>query len=1186
MNYQIQSKRIVADTVTNHVRKLPDRNRSAILQYLFCALLSFFITTVAQAQLISINVQNAPITRVLEQIRKQSGHDFVYDGNVLKNGAAVSLNLRQASLGETLRSLFVNQPFTYEINDKVITILPKKRASAASGAIQNGITANGTVRDSLGKPLSGATVRLKGTQKLAFANADGHFVMKNIEAGAPLLISFIQHQTLEVGAAEDMGTITLNRVNLRMEVVDVNVNTGYQSLSPERTTGSFVKPDKVMFDSRVSTDVISRLEGITSGLVFNAKGTMASGSDETLSIRGRSTIYANAQPLIVVDNFPYEGDFNNLNPNDIEDITVLKDAAAASIWGARAGNGVIVITTKKGARNQPVRLSLTANTTVSAKPDLKYDPNFISSSSMIDLEKDLFERGYYNSKFTNAAKPLISPVVALLYQAKNGLITQQEVDEHLDQLRGIDTRDELSRHFYRNAVNQQYALNVLGGSDKHFYYLSGGYDKNANMERENGFERFTLSFDNTFTPFKNLNINAGINYVQGTTTTDNTLSSVQSAMLGSQLPYTSFTDDNGNPSSIAYGFSQLYTQNIQDKGFLDWRFYPLEELNNGYNQTSNQQKDIRIWTGIDYNFFKGLKGSVKYQYQKGITNQRNLAEQESYFTRNLINRYSTLDASGNVNGYNIPLGAILTRENGYSTANNIRGQLDYVNSWQDHAINAIVGIEAREITTESENFRYYGYDDATATFGNVNTTSNFPINPSGTGTVGAGLGAGGTLDRFRSFYANVAYTYKDRYTLTGSARIDQSNLFGVRTNQKSVPLWSAGLRWDINKESFYHVDWLPKLSLRSTYGYNGNMDKSVTAVTTFQLLSVPANSITGLRYAIISNIGNPDLRWERIGLLNLGVDFSLKNNVVSGTIEYFHKTGKDLIGDQLMPHYSGVTKMRGNYAKMKGSGLDVQLNSRNMQQGIFRWESSLLLSKAIDKITEFSAVNVTPTVSNGRSISPLIGKPVYHIRSYRWAGLDPETGNPQGYDDEGNISQNYAQLTRPTSFDELVYNGSARPTLYGGLRNTFAYGALDLSFNISFKLGHYFRRNTIIYNTLFTGYKSHEDYDERWQHPGDELATNVPSLVYPTNTNRDNFYSASEIMVEKGDHIRLQDVALSYRINSPSLKALGVSSLQVGVYANNIGLLWKATKTDLDPDFPVGGIRTPRTIAFSVKAGF
>lgn len=1036
-----------------------------------------------------------------------------------------------------------------------------------------------------GSPLPGATIVIAGTGLGTNTDENGRFKLSGSGSELHLSITFLGYLPLDTNVRLPLTKPLILFLRTDASLLEqVVVSTGYQQLSPERTTGSFTQPDSVMFQARVSTDVISRLEGITNGLLFNSPGIL--GSEELLAIRGRSTIYANSQPLIVVDNFPYEGDINNINPNDVESITVLKDAAAASIWGARSGNGVIVITTKRGRKNAPAKVSFNVNTTISDKPDLFYDPHFINSSDFIDLEMDLYEEGFYEGDIGNSRRSVISPVVALLHQVTQGALTEAEASAEISEFRSRDVRDALSEYFYRPAVNQQYILSVSGGSNTNSYYMSAGYDRNQSMIRGNDFSRLTLNFSNAFNPFKNLTLTAGINYVQNTNTIDNSLASTTSSFNGVILPYTSIADDDGNPLPVITGYSPLYTRSVQERGFLDWRFYPLDELNNGYDVTKGEANDIRLTGGVDYLLYKGLTVSIKYQYQRTNNLSKNLSMQESYFTRNLINRFSALDAEGNVAAYNIPLGDILTRGSSVTTANNIRGQFDYADSWGHHRISGIGGVEAREIIGESESSWFYGYDDATATYGSVNTTTLFQLNPSSFGSISNGLGAGGTTDRFRSFYANAAYTYKERYTVSASGRIDQSNLFGVRANQRSVPLWSTGGKWDISSEPFYRLDWLPKLNLRVTYGYNGNMDKSVTAVTTFRLRGVPSRGITTQQYATISNLGNPNLRWEKMGMLNLGIDFVAIDGILSGSIEYFRKNGTDLMGDELMPRLSGIEVLRGNYAEMKGKGIDVRLRSRNIFRNHFSWETSLLFSWAVDKVTDYSVEPLPQQLlSTGTSIRPHIGKPVYSITTLKWAGLDPETGAPRGYDEEGNISTDYSQLRRPESESALIYHGPARPTIFGGLRNTLKYGNLSLSFNISYKLGHYFIRDGINYGNLFSSYKMHKDYLQRWQEPGDELSTEIPSLVYPQDRNRDSFYYLSEVLVEKGDHIRLRDISLSYNLKS-SWFGKQINRLQLFAYMNNVGLLWKATDKDLDPDYPTGGIVPPRTIAFGLKAQF
>lgn len=510
------------------------------------------------AQKISVKAENASFRSVMRQIQQKSDYSFLVKENYLKQSRPITLNATEADVEDILPKIFEGQPFGYEIKGKVISVVDKTDKSQIDQPAQQDKIVQGTVTDSLGKPLGNVNIRVKGTSRGFVTDEEGRFSIRNLNSDAVLVFSLIGYRPMEVALSENASlpngitlsenagqiqlSIAMRYVISQMKAAEITVNTGYQSLSPERTTGSFTQPDKTMYNARVATDVISKLEGITSGLVFNASATAPS-DDERLAIRGRSTIYANQSPLIVVDNFPYDGDINNINPNDIENITVLKDAAAASIWGARSGNGVIVITTKQGSLNQKTKISLNANTTIAAKPDLFYDPNYIPSSDFIDLEKQLYQEGFYQSKIDDPSQPVISPLVALLHRAAQGEITDEEANQTINNLRGVDARYALGDYFYRRAVNQQYSLNFSGGDNNHSYYISGGYDKNLQQQRGNSFDRITLNVNDNFSPLKGLNISLGLNYIQSKTNTDNTLSAVNTSFDGKLLPYNRDADD-------------------------------------------------------------------------------------------------------------------------------------------------------------------------------------------------------------------------------------------------------------------------------------------------------------------------------------------------------------------------------------------------------------------------------------------------------------------------------------------------------------------------------------------------------------------------------------------------------------------------------------------------------------------
>jgi TonB-linked SusC/RagA family outer membrane protein len=1039
-----------------------------------------------------------------------------------------------------------------------------------------------------GNPLHGATVKVKSTGASTSTNENGEFVLNTTDIDGILTISFIGYKTAEISFSRtNKGPFKINLTEGNSTLKEVSVSTGYQTLPKDRATGSFSQPIKEMYNDRVSIDVLSRLSGITSGLVFNANtSTAQTGLD--INIRGRSTIFANDQPLIVVDNFPYSGDINNINPNDIESITILKDAASASIWGARAGNGVIVITTKKGKMNQPLKVGFNASLTVFNKPDLNYNPNQLNTASYIGLEKYLFNQGYYDASLSDAINyPVISPAVQLLADNRAGTLSDNALATQLNALGKININDQLSKYFYRRAINQQYALNLSGGSNKATYYFSAGYDKDLSGLKDNGTQRITINTQNTFYPVKDLEISVGLNAIQ----TNSRIDPTRTRASGFLFPYTQIADGKGNPLPIVYGYNQSYVQNAPAMGFMDWSYSPLRELGQPNDQSKNN--DIRFTTGLKYTFIKGLTGEIKYQYQNSNLQNHDLESQQTYYTRNLINEYAVL-TNGPVTGYNVPIGGILNWGNNNLVSNNVRAQLNYGLDWKNNSIAALAGYELSQTSSDHNSSILYGYNDNNATFTNIDAVTSFATNPSGNpSTINSGLSTGSTLDRFRSAFANAAYTYKARYTFSGSARIDGSNYFGVATNQKSLPLWSAGAKWTIDKEDFYKLAWLPTLSFRATYGYNGNLDRSITGVTTFGYRN---NALyTNLPFAEISNIGNPDLQWEKTAITNLAIDFGSKNNIVTGSLEYYFKKETDLLGYKNFPANTGVTTLEGNYSDMSGHGFDLSITTQNLNGGL-KWSTTLFLSHATDKVTRYDITPYMPTLvaadGNQTLASPVLGKPVFGLYSYKWGGLNPANGNPVGYLN-GLKSENYGNIVNNTPVSDLAYSGPARPAYFGGIHNRFSYKGFSLAIQINYKFGYYFRKPSInYYNITSAGtafLRVNRDFDKRWIKPGDENITNVPSLTYPFDPARDQFYQFSSVNVEKGDHVRLQDISLSYDFTRSRYPGLPFSHLQLFIYSNNIGILWRANHSGIDPDAVPNDYTTmpnPRSFSFGLKGAF
>jgi len=1140
----------------------------------------------ASAQSISINVQQAPLKEVLNQIKKQSGYQFLYDKAQIESSKSVTINVKGADLKQVLDLCFEQQPLTYEIVNKTIVIKVKPRSLGDRiTSFLKSLKVTGTITNEAGQPMAGVTVKIKSTSTSVITNAGGSFSLDITGEKAVLQFTYVGYQSQEITVNETSNlSIVLKEATSQLDEMTI-VSTGYQTIPLERATGSFALVNKAQLEARVSTNLIDKLNGIANGLAFNKDPD----GKQQLRIRGQSTLFSNAEPLIVLDGFPYDGSISNINPNDIESVNLLKDAAAASIWGVRAGNGVVVITTKRGKKNQPLQINFNSNITLSGKDDLYANPKFMSSADFIEVEKSLFSQGFY-TEIGDARKSPLSPVVELLTQQKAGTISANDANAQIEALKGYDVRKDMQQYLYRSASAQQYALNLSGGTDKMNYFVSSGYDKQIQSRINTDNDRFTINSNTEFRPIKNLKLTAGLVYTKSGNTVDNITEQIATGGLNGKgiYPYARFIDNNGDPASIVKDYRSGFVSSAQSLGFLDWSFVPINDIGLYTNKTT--ANDIRLTGGVNYTFLKGLSADVSYVYENASALSQRLGDVNSYYTRDMINKYSTVSGAGAVTKRNIPLGSILESGNGSLKSQSVRGQLNFDRTWQKHQVVAIAGVEIRQVTNDNYNNILYGYDTNTATPQPVDYTTSFPLNPTGVGTTRIPLSTGPSvtslLDRFRSYYSNASYTYDRRYTVSASGRIDQSNFFGVNANQRSVPLWSVGAKWDVSNEAFFTNRILERLALRATYGFNGNLDRNITAYTTAAYGSSGA-LYSKLPYASIRNAPNSDLRWEKTAMLNLGIDFGIRNGIVSGSIEYFRKKGTDLSGDAIFPPSSGVTSLRGNFADMKSSGTDIQLNVKILDRA-FKWDTGFQFSYASEEVTQYNFQNNAANYiqyGSGRSgfVFPVLGRPVYGVYSYKWAGLDA-TGQPQGYLN-GELSKNYATLISPKSLDDVVYNGPGRPQINGAVSNTLSWNNFSLFFNISYKYNYYFRRTSIGYSGLFTNWAMHKDFSSRWQQPGDELITNVPAMPTLAGSvdGRESFYAFSSALIERGDHIRLQDISLSYDLNQNVVKTLPFKSLKLYVYGNNVGILWRANKQGLDPDY-VDLIPPNRSISFGIKA--
>lgn len=1160
---------------------------TAIL-FIFCLQVSARVSS----QTITYEGRDVKLAQVLQVIKKQTGYTIFGNEELLRSAQPVTIDAQNMPLQSFLSKLFAGQSIQYNIRKRTIILSKAAAPPVTSSQSQEGppqiqlIELKGRVTDSIGVPLAGASVKITGTNIGTTANENGEFSI-NVKETDVLFISFVGYEPQSIRVTADVldrQTVTVRLLaNVReLDAVGVTVSTGYQKIPKERATGSFVYLDNKALNRRVGTSVIELLDGNANGIQFDKRTP-----NQRFNIRGYNS-FTFTQPLVVVDNFPYYGDVNDLDPNDIESVTILKDAAAASIWGAKAGNGVIVITRKiakkKSAIGEPLRVDFNSNVTIQEPVDLYYKKN-MTVPELMGVERWLFDKGHYNTRLTNPNKKtiILSPQVLLLDKLRNNQITQEAADAQIAAWEQQDIRQDYEKYFYRNAVTQQYSLNLSGGGNKHSFMVSGGLVRGLSemVNAEN--QRMNLRSLLSFHPLKNLEVSAEMSLLSTNSTSGSFYSNpiTVGGGMGSIWPYAQLVDDGGKALAVPMTYNPDYIDTLGGGRFLDWRLRPYDELFNSTRDVRALHNNILVKIG--YKPVKNLELSIIYKHERQNGTTEFLKREEAYSTRNMINRFTQLN--GDKITYVVPRGSILEYQHDRMRGNNFRGQLSYNLSWGGlHRIDFIGGGETSDNQSNSVSSNYYGYDPDLKIAGVVDVVNFYPISDgvSSTGKISSGQSFSELRNRSVSFFSNLSYAYKSRYIVTASARRDAANIFGVSTNNKWKPLWSGGLSWILSEERFLQQSAFDNLKLRATYGHSGNSGgmSAKTKIIMYNSVSEYTNTPIGL----VMGPPNPDLRWELVGMFNTGVDFSLWNRRLSGSLEYFSKKSTDLISSAMVDPTNGFAQLDKNIATLTGKGVDIQISADILRRAV-RWSATWSLSYVKDVVHKYygSKYNIDFLAgADGSGMYPMEGYQLYPVFSYPSAGLNPENGNPRGYIG-GKVSEDYINIFRG-SLSDLVYHGSALPRLYGFLRQDISWRGFALSANFTYKFNYYFQREGLNYSMLFANYKGHPDFNKRWQQPGDERNTRVPSMIYPVVSNRESFYQRSEDNVRKGDQIKLRDIRLSY--SRPLKIGSSGKTMQVQLYGTmgNAALLWTANDERLDADYR----NTPpgRNYSLGISANF
>lgn len=1171
------------------------------------------------------------IRQIFKEIKSQTGYDVLWQPKQLDVDKIITINLNRVSLFDLLHAcLSEEKKKTFDIQDKSI-IIRSVRNEFFSLKKDSVFIYKGRVTDEKGKPLAGATIKVIKSDAVTFTTLQGNFAISGSNK-VILEISYIGYQNKQITSngvnASKMINISLIPGENTLGEVNI-VSTGYQDLPKERATGSFEVITKEQLQHSTDPNLIRRLEGITTSMNFNNNLIPNNSADAksvglyaqyakspliNLTIRGKNTLNNGTDPtnmsgnvLVVIDGIASPYSIDEVDPNDVESITVLKDAAAASIWGSRAANGVIVVKTKRGKYNKPLNVSYNSNFNITDKLDLFYKKS-MSTSDYIDMEILKFKLANTSivpPDLYNAQRSY-SPVVEILNQQKISQLSDEQALDQINSLRNNDVRQDLTKYLLRDAFTQNYSLALDGGGKYVSYRLSVGYNDSKNNTMNSGSNRLNLSYNNSIRVTKKLNIDVGAFYSQRKSSDQSPKNAVNGGVEGSIFPYTKLADSQGNYLSIPYRYRPVFLDLIEStygNNIPSLRFNPLQNIQEGY--TKSNSRDINLNVGLNYKFNDIVSIAVQYNYTKGNNEQYALDHANSFYMRDLIARF-TMPSNyvdpifGPQPYYNqIPVGASYAPLFVNSTSQVLRSLINVTKNWSDHhIINAIAGIEATQSYTLTKNDQYYGYNEQTG-YSDVNLDYSklfFPLftTPS---AYYVGIPYYNSFSDYKvrtySLFSNLAYTYLQRYTLSGSVRKDVSSEFGIGTNRTGTPFYSLGAGWNISSEPFYKSDWLPSLKLRVTFGYNGNVNPLVSTSPLIQYSS-PIIGDNRLKYAVVSSATNNNLRAEKTATTNYGIDFGTKNNRISGSLEYYDKLTTDLLANNPVDPTTGFNQQVFNTATLHGWGIDFTINSLNLQAGKFSWNSSFLFSYnkvKVKKLFTAFATTAQNVVLNANGVPYNEGYDLSRLFAFKWAGLNPTTGDPMGILNgqpvvisSNSTGSNILNQIGSAPLSTTHYFGSAVPVYYGSFRNTFRYGNFSVSANFLYKLGYYFRRpssSLALYNNLFNGTIIGSEYNQRWQKPGDELYTNVPSLVYPATNARDLFYQYSEINVLKADHVRLQEINISYSL---SKKNWILKTPRIYANVTNLGIIWRANKLGLDPD--INDYPNPKTYSLGFSANF
>ena len=1109
------------------------------LCFLIMGLTSVYGNAFSQLK-VNLTVHNATLQEVFEQLTETTDYRFVYSSDLLNKTQKITCDFQNESIESVLAECLEGTNLWYRVEDNIVVISPKFQRPYTP---VEEITINGKVVDKNNQPLPGVAVLLKGTTIGVATDVNGNFQLTiPKQESLTLVFSFVGMKTQERIVRDEKSITVIMEEETKM--IDEVVVTGVQTIEKGRATGSFTLINQEDMKAVYSMSLSEKLEGQVPGLYLN--------KDNEMVIRGVSTLNANTKPLIVVDGFPMESSELNLNPNDIEQVTVLKDAASASIWGIRAANGVVVVTTKRGSQNKGLQVSYSGNVTYGSRASLD-DLHILNSHeyARLDFESALVQ-GVSEQAYIGHTE-----IEDIVYKYDHSEISLEEAYAEVDEIGSFNNRKQIEDNFYRHPFTQQHNLSIQAGGERNAMYISLSYDQNKDTEVGNEYNKYNLLFNNDIFLRKNFTVSLGVRGIYQAIKRN-------AEDVTEYEPYKRILNDDGTYYNERNGISDLWKESFLALGMKNWDKNILRDMRMNDKKTKNYNVSTSLkltWKPIEQ-----LELSSQGNYEFGNSEAIDWYSEDHYYTRSLVNQFTQVevvdDRPVSIIANHLPTsGGIRDITNEHTISYSVRNMITYSDQKGDFDYKVMVGNEFYSLEGNTYSDRLWGYDPELLTSQSINLselqsgvpgyygtsyTLNLTYAPSTTET----------LERYTSYFGTASVTWRERYDLFGSIRLDQTNLLTNASEFRNNPSWSVGAKWNIAREDFLKADWVNELGLRLSYGLTGNIDKTTGPDI---VATAESDYTTNMSYLNVTNPSNPELGWEKTYSWNVGADAMLWNGRLNVTADFYAKKSKNLLANVEIDPTVGWASVYRNSAEVVNRGIDLTLSGTLIDRAV-TWDATLQFSYNKNKVTD---LNYTPTINAVFQGSPLTGQPVGYIAVNRYGGLD-EYGDPTFLYEDGGEPQSYLDLDMLT-IDDLKFVGRTEPPVFGSLTSSLRWRDFTLSLMVNYKFGHKMRLPSPI--PMMFGLKT-EWYSEqyRWVEGQDNSDKWVPkhSTALFQDINRTNCLIRSDKLIDNADMIQLKSISLEYDF-SRLLNKIKIRGGTLRVSGENLGY-WVANDWKLNPD--------------------